>query len=358
MIIYLSIPLLVLTAFISSKYYPRLSKINNYLVFIFIFVFSGVRYNVGVDFKSYMSFIEEISHGVDTYLEVGFEFFSYQLISLGATPQLVFFLFSFITCILFVISINKYSMDRALSLLLFCLLPFFYLGSFNQIRQYLVASILAYSIESIYKRKLLKFISLILIASSFHKIAILFIPMYWFAYKVWTKKLYVTSLLAFIICCSFIDILASYIGISQSYIVDNVQTKFDVRSFIYLGLFSYSLFLYKQKVSKQPFGFGIPTNEAVVVSINMAFICFLILLSPLFVTNVNSSELLRITSLFSFSLLLLIPFVIKNIKQSYIRFASIVFIVLFSIAYFTYTILVNGERYSLLPYDGSLVLFQ
>lgn len=356
MLVYVSLPFLVLSAFFFSSIYPRLSKVNCCLVFFYLAFFSGIRYGIGVDYFSYQRFIVDIAAGVDTYMESGFEFVAYHLMAAGGASQLVFLVFSFLTCLFYLISIIRWSSDKALSMVLFCFLPFFYLASFNQIRQFFVASLLAFSIGYIIERKLARYLILLVVAISFHKVAIVFLPMYWFANRIWSVKFYCFFFVVFAVLCGFIDFLALYIGVSSAYFVESVDSAFDFRVLIFLVLFVMAYIgLGRSKKSSLSVS-GEMESGAVVVGLNMAFVCVLVMVSPIFITNVNAGELLRLSGLFSFCLLILIPFVLREFAGRYALIFSIgaVFV---SMLYFILTIVVNGGRYKLVPYSGSLQFF-
>jgi hypothetical protein len=356
MLVYASIMLLVLFSFFISTKYPHLSKVNSYLVFIYISATAGLRHGVGVDFLNYQAFIVKISNGVDTYMEPGFEAITFYSVALGFTPQFIFLLFSFFTCLFFIISINKHSIDKGMSLALFCFLPFFYLASFNQIRQFFVASLLAFSLNYIIKRKLISFLLLVFFATSFHKIAVLFIPMYWFAHRLWGIKTYCVLFVLFTVLCKFVDYLAGFIGLSPAYFVGISESSFDYRTLIFIALFGMSYLGLRRSSFKFINRREQYKSQSVVTSINMAFICILIMLSPIFINNINSSELLRLSGLYTFCLLILIPFVIEKFTKKYSLIFSIGGVLL-SVSYFFITIFNNGERYKLVPYSGSLLLF-
>lgn len=84
--------------------------------------------------------------------------------------------------------ILKYSKIKWLSFYLFITLGY-YTQSFSALRQYLAIVILLYGFKYVERRKLVKFIVVVCIASFIHKSALVFLPVYWLP-KIKAKGLY------------------------------------------------------------------------------------------------------------------------------------------------------------------------
>lgn len=164
------------------------------LIFAF---FSGIRWNVGVDHLSYLSYYNELLNKrqfLSREMEPGFLFISKIFASLNIhfTFYFAFWAFLQLFFIYYAFKDERY------------LLPFIgiviimgpqYLSWMNGIRQMLAACIFVYSIHFIKNRKLIPYIITILIAATFHKSAILLLAFYFIPQKDYFKNRYVNIVL-------------------------------------------------------------------------------------------------------------------------------------------------------------------
>lgn len=164
----------------NSKYYDN-SNQKDYIYTIFIliiFLFSAIRYNVGWDFMGYYRTIT-----TDVYTNIGNngEWLTILLINFAKAldlPQLYFIINSGV-CIFFISSaVKKYSKNPWMSMILFVTFPLFYLNSFSVIRNFSAIAIVFYANRFILEKKLFKYIFAIIIASQFHKSALIGIVFY------------------------------------------------------------------------------------------------------------------------------------------------------------------------------------
>lgn len=80
-------------------------------------------------------------------------------------------------------------------LVIFLLNFSYYIGDIFSVRQSLAIAIVVYSIIYIHNKNLFKFIITIIIASFFHRTAIIFLPAYWFYYRKFSVKFFIISIL-------------------------------------------------------------------------------------------------------------------------------------------------------------------
>jgi transmembrane protein EpsG len=168
------------------------------LPWIFLFIVSAFRYNVGTDYAHYYHlFIHK--DGMFEHKELGYTSLVNLLSSLDFNPQMMFFLFSLATIALFYKSFKYFFKDNDTLFLLSTLLfiPFFFFLSLNTIRQALAVAIFFYAIRYILNKCFFKYFIYILIAMMFHKSAIILIPLYFFfGIKLTRYRLFIICILA------------------------------------------------------------------------------------------------------------------------------------------------------------------
>lgn len=350
MIFYLSIVFTVVLVFLFSRWKFELSPVLVWLPLPILVFVAGVRSGVGVDFETYVGFLKEISLGVDTYMELGFETFVALLYKLGGNDQLIFFSVSFATITAYVVGIFNFSRDKALSLALFTLLPFFYLASFNQIRQFLVASIFFLMLGVVVRNY---FIASLLIAvlSLFHKVSLLYFPLLLMGRSLRSPLFYVAIFVVFIVVCKLASTFVVSLGFSAAYLSEYTSSGLDVRGLFFLAFW---MLMYRHCYSKEF------CNPIVIASLNLLFLMVLVMLAPVFSEGIASAELLRISSLYSFSLLILIPIFVAYASRfsgiSYHLISS--FILCIALFYFIWTLSVSGSAYKLLPFNTTSEFFR
>lgn len=158
----------------SHGYNKQLKGNQFYNIFIFIiFIFSAIRFDVGWDFMAYHQALT-----TDIYTNIGNngELFTLLLINVAKFfnfPQLYFILNSGI-CVFCISSVvRRYSKDPWMSMIIFVTFPLFYLNSFSVIRNFSAIAIVLYASRFIIEKKIVKYIIVIMIASQFHKSALI-----------------------------------------------------------------------------------------------------------------------------------------------------------------------------------------
>lgn len=174
-------------------------KPNKFLIFIsalsLIFI-SGLRNNIG-DTYFYMHSYEikqSTFENFDFKGEFGFKFLQAILHLMSDNPQILIFSTALITNLLIVIALYKYSRRIELSLFVYIAAGMFTV-SMNGIRQYLAAAIIFIATKYILEGNYKKFALVILIASTIHQSALIFLPIYFIVRrKAWTKTTFVILL--------------------------------------------------------------------------------------------------------------------------------------------------------------------
>lgn len=327
-------------------------KSNTYiLIFMFILIlFSGLRFDVGVDFLSYSDNFDRMRQGAFIgHFEFLFKHISFYLISFGVSNQVLFFLYSLIIVYLYISFYKKYSSYLMLSIFLFTMMPILYLSSFNGIRQFISVGIFLFSLQFLIKRQLFKYLIYIFIASLFHKLALLMIPLYYILNIKSSMKFYIILLMLYVVAVQFVEFIAfDLLKLSTIYLqnfnAEGVHIDFKLYIFI---IFFIVLYIYKNKLIKQ----GSENN----LFLNMFYIGILIALTPL-MTNVPL-YMLRITGYFIPVLPILLVNILPIMKQKTVK--NIYFIILFfSVSiYFFATIYFKGDGHNLVPYIINLNIF-
>lgn len=206
MLVYILVFLILL--FLKKKYINKLGVFILLLLAIF-------RYDIGWDYRSYyylasryefleipffpqniMTYIEKFDWKVWQYYRL--EFLNKVIYKVNwffkFPPQFVIIVYSLIT-LWFIkkgIDVNIKEKDRKNNIyIFFYTLPLFYLGFLSLLRQGVAVSLVFYSYTFIKQRKLFKFILTVIIASLFHKTALLILPIYFFYNIKINRSLYV-----------------------------------------------------------------------------------------------------------------------------------------------------------------------
>ena len=181
-IYYFNILLIIIWAltFLRIKKFGKLIFIS--LCFIQMFLISLFRYGIGFDYNMYR--VAFFRMGMDGFSKIsyldwewGFNLYTKLIVHFTKDPNIYFGITAFICLIIVAWFIYKYSSMPWLSVLLYVNLAFFYL-TMNFLRQSMALSISLLSWQFLKKRKLIPFLLIIFIASTFHTTALIMIVVY------------------------------------------------------------------------------------------------------------------------------------------------------------------------------------
>ena len=188
--------------------------------FTFLCILSCIRYEVGFDYSlgGYTGEWREIlqtpfSEFMNLRHEKGYVLFQYLLKSFGENYQIVYIGTSILVAILAGWFIYKYAEDKVWGFFLIYGLGMYYC-SMNLIRQTIAGLIFAFAVEMAKNKKIIPYILLTILASSFHKSAILMIPFYFILQIKFTKKTF-----------AIYSLITAGIFLTSPYILD-IVTKF------------------------------------------------------------------------------------------------------------------------------------
>ncbi len=162
------------------KFETNLSKLLNFIFLIILIVFIGLRYDVGGDWDIYKNdFYENISSfnllKFDYVRDFGYEFLSYLIFKL----EFEIYVLNLILAVLFVYSLNKFSINFTDNYWIIFVIAFPYLitvGAMGFVRQAAAVSFILLSLCYFQKKDLIKFLIIFLGALLFHKSSAILLP--------------------------------------------------------------------------------------------------------------------------------------------------------------------------------------
>ena len=346
MYIYISFLLMSFLNILISLIDKRFEKYMTFFLSINLIIFFGLRYNVGVDYNLYYETISNISGYEFERLEPAFKIIA--IISHYLSPHLTFILGSTIyTLALFKFNI-KYSPWPSLSFLLFLSFPFLLLSSLNLIRQFIAISIILFSIDYLINRKFIHYFLSIIIASLFHKSALILLFIYFF---IMSTKLTIFVALSFMLAIKILlDFLVSINALPHIYIVGFEDKNIEISKVILLSsviLFYFIIFRLTHKIKRY---------RIEMVSYNMIILSLIFYITPK-IYNISEELFIRFTFYFNQFLPLLIVYSIERIKilsDKLIVYLITIVLLFLSIFYYIYTLYFKGIEYNLIPYNWIL----
>ena len=161
-------------------------KLFLWLSFFTLFVFAAIRSeSTGVDLPTYKMYfnsiairplLEQLKIG---YFEKGFIVYVFLIHRLtGGNFRLLLVITSFISYYGVFKFINNYSKNKLLSIIIYICIGY-YISPFSGLRQCIAISVVCMGYKYIVNKNFGKFVFMIIIATLFHKSALIFIPAYW-----------------------------------------------------------------------------------------------------------------------------------------------------------------------------------
>ena len=166
------------------------------IVFVILAITSALRYSTGYDYSyTYAPGFEEVLNNPDISLfghhyEPGYMLLEKIVAFFSSNYQMIFVVTSVLIIGLFCINYAKYSSNVYLSVILFILLSEYYC-SMNFIRQTIAGVIALFAIPFLKKKKFLPYLLIVLVASTFHKSALILIPFFFINLIPLTKIVFV-----------------------------------------------------------------------------------------------------------------------------------------------------------------------
>lgn len=344
MLIYSSLILLVLFFYplVGKKYFIqnglKIKKNNNIYIIVVSLVLVlvlGLRgLTVGIDTINYYNLFTYVKNMELNQLFVGISFeYGYRMLQyvIGlAFNEYQFLLICVASFYILVVShhIYKYSKNPNLSYILFILYGF-YTFAFSTTRQTIAIAFIMIAYEFIDKRQLLRFLSFVLIAASFHITALIFIPSYWitkFKFNKFTISLFAIITLLMLYFRPVIVLFLNSIARNEYTYIEtggNLLFLFMVIS-VFLGIVYQKKFLIEDNNNKLLF----------------YMLCMSILIMP--ITKFHPA-MMRLTYYYFIFMIIYIPNLVSVIKDPIIRIVGYTGYVFIGLFYF-YTNVIPSAR--------------
>ncbi len=322
-------------------------RIMSFIIFSMLFIVSALRFYVGTDYGVYLrtySNIENIIYDGEG-MEIGYIYLNKLTKYILGGEYTIFIVTSLIITGLVYITVIKFSLDPILSLILFMCIGG-YVDSFNIIRQSISIAMVFFAYR--YCETRIQWIIPIIVASLFHKTAILVIPFFLISKLNLRKKDYLIILsigiFLYLIYGSTVSYITNFIGGFEHYQNSKFVTEGanPIRTFIGISILIFCSIGYSEicKNKKAQFAFS------------------MLIFSTLFsLFMIKGKIFARVVGYFDIFQILLIPYVISNIKQiiikKYIIFINVMIIGCTSF-YFYYTVITNQA--DVIPYRTYLYI--
>lgn len=330
---------LVFISILAVMYIMNKNKIFLFIIYITAGFFSGFRYEVGVDYNSYIRAYNDILSGFNSgYFEPGNVWLIQIIDSMGGTAQLYLLIMALATNILIYFFVIQNSKNYVISTLFYLLVSLFYTASFNAVRQYLTIAIFLYAIRFIKERKLFHYMLTIIFGSFFHLSIIITIPLYFFLRKKYNIYQYIGyGAIILVVLSHVLDLVINFLGKTIYLNFANTSSS-QTMIYIFMIIIIYFIVVIKDK------------DPVVSIFKNLIFISFLLL--TLQITNRDMSMvIIRLNSYFLFALIPLVSYIPVYNRIKVDKILYVIPIVFVAYLYFFNVILNKGVLYKLTPYQ-------
>lgn len=144
---------------------------------------AGIRYGVGIDYFEYENnfYQNKFEKGFSYFIKEPLNFFIMQ-ITYWICPNAValFFVYSFLTMLVFLKAMEYYKDRMSMTLGLFIFYMTYYLVTYNLIRQMLAVVLILYGSKYIFEKKFWNYLACVILAGMIHKTAYLMLILYFF----------------------------------------------------------------------------------------------------------------------------------------------------------------------------------
>lgn len=320
---------------------PRyvLSKYSKVCSFLPLLLISAIRYDVGTDYMArYVPGFENIAIGYKETFEIGFKLLNKFILIFSNDYVWLFIVTSFIFCFFTYKAIYEQSEDVSYSIILLVATSFFFL-SLNLVRQCISIAIFLYATKYIKSSNLKKYVILILIATSLHYSAMVYIPVYFICKKKVAIEKQILTMVCIILSMPLVEkFIYSIIGATKyfKYIGSIYDTnEFSLWGFIInISILIFSYIFYQDNKDDSEYN----------IFVNIQFIATILLLCSSIVPHVD-----RIVIAFTASQIIFLPKILNSIKKEFTRHVIKTMVICFYFIIMIDKIVIKGNN-EVLPY--------
>ena len=296
-----------------------------------LFLVSGLRWNVGTDFPGiYLKGFKIIADGGTFPWESGYVLLNKAVSMVTDDPTGIFILTSFVFLTFVFKAIYDLSVDIRLSVL-FLVIDGFYFQSMNGIRQWITLAMFLYSIKFIRDKRFIPYLIVILLASTIHLSALIFIPIYFLCQIRIPPRKGILVLSISIACMPFVRGIFNYIVSFTKYkwylnILYN-KSDFSITDTIIGAILMFLGYFYYRNAKD---------DKTYSILMNLQLIAFIV---SLYSTVIILAE--RIVPCFTAAELLFVPLILSQEKDRKTRMIFTILLVTFFAltCYYTYGVL-------------------
>lgn len=344
-----------------------------------LIILQGLRaQSVGTDTITYLQFfnsakINDLQTVLDRRFEVGYNLFTKFFADIGFNEQM--FLFAVSATILIPVAIFIYRHSTNVYLSFYFYITFgFYAASFNTLRQNIAYGFILLSFKYIKERRFLSFLILVTIASIFHASAWIFLPAYFLARVKLTTPIVtvigVVSLGIFIFRNQVMNLVTGYIFTNYAVVQTGAYSWFLFNLLLFCGTMLY----YRQttNVNRMEEGVNLTNKNDISSKVKLSnnrlknnagykskkfddsetrMYYMLTLVGIILMMFATIAEnVMRVANYYYLFIILLLPAVIKLIRNKYIRFIITVSLV-FGMAIVYIFFLTTPSDHRFVPYE-------
>lgn len=349
MSVYLSLLVLGLMMLLVTRVNPRAEYVAAGVYVFALTVVAMFRYDVGQDYFAYEIIFDKISTGFDNdKTEAGFRAICWIVNAIGGTPQMMFAICALITMTFLYKSFRYFSTDLVMSLFIFMCVGQMYLNTFNAMRQSMATAVIFYAFIYIVRKRMWVYMALIVLASSFHMTALLFIPLYWVLNRGWKKIPMLIICGVAVMSSGFLIELILSSGYASYALGYQYIAQATFINALYLAL-SVLIFLFSKRMAPQW------RYRTIFLNLNtIAMMCFA--MNFVFTGSPVMTVIMRISYYFMFGYALLWPAIIRGLDGNLLK--SNVTLALIGMLGFLFvrSSIVMGKEYNLMPFTFNFLL--
>jgi hypothetical protein len=317
---------------------------NKYLFHLSVIIailFSGLRFDVGVDYNSYVDLFKTL-RDTDITIHEPLTIVITRIGGLvGESDGIIFLLYAMITISCVVFFVVNFSPFIELSLFLFLVVPIYYLSTFNGVRQWAAIAMVSVSMVFFLEKKYFKTFFSILFASMFHMSAFIMLLIPFFKYRYSIKKL-----LIFILSSAFLSKSILEIIVMTPYGIYLWGMRFEGQWSMLMPIYIGMLFYLPYRLHY--FDKNTLIDSKVILMCNMCLASAYILFIG-YILKIDFLTIMRINSYFIIQMVIIVPMQLKDNLSKFIKL-KYVLVLTTPLIYLAYTLFVNGDLYVLTPY--------